>query len=117
MSSSTSAKINNNNCTVNINLRKSLKNGGKFCRACGIFKVLSQCHKRGAAKEGYRYICKQCKQFETQEYYPNNKEKIKALRKSYKIRQNKLARERWRLDAKYKNTLNIRNRIRLAIKS
>jgi hypothetical protein len=97
----------------------------KICKKCGETKNESEFYKHKSNKDGLFSTCKSCQK----EYYKNNKDKINEYQKEYqkelqiknKIRfdeyQRDYKRNRRKVDPNYKLSMNLRSRIRLAIKS
>ena len=49
----------------------------KVCKICGIEKEITEYHKQGISKDGYRCVCKKCRTINEKNYYEDNKEKCR----------------------------------------
>jgi hypothetical protein len=97
----------------------------KICKKCGIEKKLCEFNKDKYAKDGLRYRCRSCTQDEYKKFYYENLEKeinrqinyqknnIDSVRK----RRNKKHNEKYYTDILYKLKVNVRNRVKMYLKS
>jgi hypothetical protein len=97
----------------------------KVCKKCGVEKDLSEYNKDKYSKDGLRYRCRTCTRDEYKDFYyknldkeinrqikyqNNNKEKVNK-------RRNKKHNENYYNDSLYKLKFNMRNRIKMFLKS
>lgn len=55
----------------------------KTCFRCHLPKPLSEFHKQAQKPDGYRPVCKQCRSFDSANYYSTNREYVKGKWKKY----------------------------------
>lgn len=55
----------------------------KTCGKCGKEKKISEFGKDNRAKDGLRYVCKECRKNDWKKYYKENKEKVLKKNKKY----------------------------------
>ena len=67
----------------------------KKCAICKIPKTISEFHKRKNSKDGFSYICKECKAKNNKEYREKNPEYDKQWQKS-NFEKLKIIRKKWR---------------------
>ena len=97
----------------------------KICKKCEIEKELNQFNKDKDSKDGHRYKCRECTKIEYNKYYENNREKEITRqinyqannRESMNIQRNKRHLERYYSDSLYKLEYNLRNRIKMFLKT
>lgn len=99
--------------------------GKKICKKCGVEKLLCEFNKDKYSSDGLRYRCRECTSEEYKKFYyenrdveiqrqidyqKNNNESVKKVR-------NKRHQKNYDNDILYKLRVNIRNRVKLFIKS
>jgi len=97
----------------------------KICKSCGLEKNLCDFNKDKYSKDGLRYRCKKCTQEEYRKYYYDNLEREIKRQVNYqnnnkdKVNKRRVEKhkEKYYNDFIYKLKINVRNRIKMYLKS
>ena len=97
----------------------------KICKKCGVEKELCEYNKDKYSKDGFRYRCRTCTSTEYRDFYDKNRENEINRQVNYQktnkefVNQNRNIRHnnRYKNDLFYRLSINLRNRIKLFIKS
>lgn len=97
----------------------------KKCSKCGVYKSLDKFCIRNTSSDRHNSVCKECAIIENNTYRTNNPDRTKEYYRKYN-REHKEQRTQYGVaynrrklatDVQYRISLNIRNRVRLAIKN
>jgi hypothetical protein len=97
----------------------------KACKKCGVEKLICEFNKDKYSSDGLRYRCRECTSKEYTDYYYKNRESEIDRQVNYQKNNNEVVKQRrnqrhikkYYSNVSYKLKVNVRNRIKLFIKS
>ena len=84
----------------------------KTCSSCGFKKPFSDFYKNSVAADGLRGTCKECFNTVRKRHYQNNKQKVAAYGKAYRLRNLEQV-ARWQVSYRLRNPDKVKQRIEL----